>query len=119
MIAPSSYFNDDHDQTHSASFGLAYDSHGTFATFDGEYGSGFPFGEIDNAQGLPTRLNYLRVPAHTILNASIGASYGHSQMAFTVGNLLNHGYVIKQAGPFTDTEWGQGRTYGIKWTQNF
>jgi len=117
--APSSYFYDDHDQTHSASFGLAYQNHGTFGTLDGEYGSGFPFGEIDDAQGNPTTLNYVRVPVHTILNGSVGAQLGHSQIAFTVGNLLNHGYVIKQAGPFTDTEWGQGRTYGVKWTQNF
>ncbi len=117
--APSSYFYDDHDQTHSASFGLAYGSHGTFGTLDGEYGSGFPFGEIDNAQGSPATLNYLRVPVHTILNASVGAQVGHNQIALQVGNLLNHGFVIKQAGPFTDTEWGQGRTYGVKWTQNF
>jgi len=117
--APSSYFYDDHDQTHSASFGLAYGSHGSFATLDGEYGSGFPFGEIDDTQGNPTTLNYVRVPVHTILNASVGAQIGHNQIALQVGNLLNHGYVIKQAGPFTDTEWGQGRTYGVKWTQNF
>jgi len=117
--APSSYFYDDHDQTHSASFGLAYQGRGTFATLDGEYGSGFPFGEIDTAQGSPIGLNFLRVPVHTILNASVGTQIGHSQVALTVGNLLNHGYVIKQAGPFTDTEWGQGRTYGVKWTQNF
>ncbi len=117
--APSSYFSVDHDQTHSASFGLAYQKQGTFATLDGEYGSGFPFGEIDDAQGSPVTLNYLRVPAHTILNGSVGTQLGHSQIALVVGNLLNHGYVIKQAGPFTDTEWGQGRTYGVKWTQNF
>jgi len=27
--------------------------------------------------------------------------------------------VIKQASPFSDREWGQSRTLGVKWTQSF
>ena len=129
--APTDYFNDDHDQTHTASFGLSYNARGSYATLDGEYGSGFPYGEIDrlgsegnpvlDPQGnpFPTAINYVRVPVHTILNFGIGTTLGSSQIAFTVDNLLNHGYVIKEAGPFSDVEWGQGRSYGVKWTQNF
>ena len=41
------------------------------------------------------------------------------QLAFTVDNLLNHGYVVKQASAFSDVEWGQGRAYGVKLTQSF
>lgn len=117
--APTSYFYDDHDQTHSASFGLSYDNKGTFATVDGEYGSGFPYGQANDAQQHPVALNYMRVPVHTILNLSLGTTLGHNQVALTVGNLLNHGYVIKEAGPFTNTQWGQGRVYGVKWTSAF
>ena len=129
--SPTTYFNDDHDQTHTASFGVSYSAHGSYATLDGEYGSGFPYGEIDRVdangnpildpQGnpFPVTINYLRVPVHTILNFGIGTTVGSTQIAFTVDNLLNHGYVIKEAGPFSDVEWGQGRAYGVKLTQNF
>lgn len=128
---PTTYFNDDHDQTHTASFGLSYSLRGSYATLEGEYGSGFPYGEIDrldangspilDASGspFPTTINYLRVPVHTILNFGIGTTFGTMQLAFTVNNLLNHGYVIKQAGPFSNVEWGQGRAYGVKLTQSF
>jgi len=129
--APTNYFNDDHDQTHTASFGLSYSLRGSYATLDGEYGSGFPYGEIDrlgangspvlDASGnpFPVSINYIRVPVHTILNLGIGTTLGSMQLAFTVNNLLNHGYVIKEAGPFSDVEWGQGRAYGVKLTQSF
>ena len=129
--APTGYFYDDHDQTHTASLGVTYSRRGAYATLDGEYGSGFPYGEIDqlgpsgapvlDAQGnpFPTQLNYIRVPAHTILNFGVGTTFGTMQLAFTVDNLLNHGYIIKQASAFSDIEWGQGRAYGVKLTQSF
>jgi hypothetical protein len=129
--APTGYFYDDHDQTNTASFGVSYSAHRSYTTLDGEYGSGFPYGEIDrlDANGnpilddqgnpFPTQLNYIRVPVHTILNFGIGTTLGSTQIAFTVDNLLNHGYVIKQAGAFSDIEWGQGRAFGVKLTQNF
>ena len=44
---------------------------------------------------------------------------GRGRLALSALNVLNHGYVIKQASPFSDREWGQGRTLGVKWTQNF
>ncbi len=129
--APPNYFNADHDQTHTASFGLSYSLRGSYATLDGEYGSGFPYGEINrlgpdgnpvlDASGspFPTTINFLRVPVHTILNFGIGTAVGSMQLAFTVDNFLNHGYVIKEAGPFSNVEWGQGRAYGVKLTQSF
>ena len=129
--APTTYFNDDHDQTHTASFGVSYTAHGSYVTLDGEYGSGFPYGEIDrlgpdgnpvlDASGnpFPTTINYIRVPVHTILNFGVGTTVGSMQLAFTVDNFLNHGYVIKEAGPFSNVEWGQGRSYGVKLTQSF
>lgn len=112
--APPGYFYDDHDQTHTASVGLAYEKHGYTVNLDGEYGSGFPYGQSD--AGLP---NFYRVPAHFIFNLEIGAKIGTGQIALSALNILNHGYVIKQASPFSDREWGQGRTLGVKWTQNF
>lgn len=112
--APPGYFYDDHDQTHTASVGLAYQKRGQTVSLDGEYGSGFPYGQSD--AGLP---NFFRVPPHFILNLEIGTQIGRGQLALSALNLLNHGYVIKQASPFSDREWGQARAYGIKWTQNF
>jgi hypothetical protein len=112
--APPGYFYEDHDQTHTASVGLAYARRGQTVSLDGEYGSGFPYGQSD--VGLP---NFYRVPAHFIFNLEIGSQIGRGRLALSALNVLNHGYVIKQASPFSDREWGQGRTLGVKWTQNF
>jgi hypothetical protein len=112
--APPGYFYEDHDQTHTASVGLSYQKRGYSANLDGEYGSGFPYGQ--NAVGLP---NVYRVPAHFIFNLELGTQIGRGQLALSTQNILNHGYVIKQASPFSDREWGQGRALGVKWTQNF
>ena len=112
--APPGYFYDDHDQTHTASAGLAYAKRGQTISLDGEYGSGFPYGE--DANGLP---NVYRVPAHFIFNLELGTQIGRGRFALSALNVLNHGYVIKQASPFSDREWGQSRTLGVKWTQNF
>ena len=112
--APPGYFYEDHDQTHTASVGLAYAKHGVTINLDGEYGSGFPYGQSD--AGLP---NFYRVPAHFIFNLELGARIGQGRFALSASNVLNHGYVIKQASPFSDREWGRGRTLGVKWTQNF
>ncbi len=112
--APPGYFYDDHDQTHTASVGVDYAARGLLAGIDGEYGSGFPYGQ-DNLGNV----NIYRVPPHFIFNANVGAQIGHGQISLTVDNLVNHPYVIKQASPFTDQEFGQGRTYGVKWTQTF
>ena len=112
--APPGYFYEDHDQTHTASVGLAYAKHGVTINLDGEYGSGFPYGQSD--AGLP---NFYRVPAHFIFNLELGTRIGQGRFALSASNVLNHGYVIKQASPFSDREWGRGRTLGVKWTQNF
>ena len=112
--APPGYFYEDHDQTHTASVGLAYAKRGLTVNLDGEYGSGFPFGQSD--AGLP---NFYRVPAHFIFNLELGTRIGQGRFALSASNVLNHGYVIKQASPFSDREWGRGRTLGVKWTQNF
>ena len=112
--APPGYFYEDHDQTHTASLGLAYEKHGQSINLDGEYGSGFPYGQSD--AGLP---NFYRVPAHFVFNLQVATKIGRGQLALSAFNLLNHGYVIKQASQFSDREWGQGRTLGVKWTQNF
>ena len=112
--APPGYFYDDHDQTHTASVGLSYQKRGNTINLDGEYGSGFPYGQ--DTAGLP---NVYRVPAHFIFNLELGTQIGRGQLALSAQNILNHGYVIKQASPFSDREWGQGRALGVKWTQNF
>ena len=112
--APPGYFYEDHDQTHTASVGLAYQKRGQTVSLDGEYGSGFPYGQ--SAAGLP---NFYRVPPHFVLNLEVGTQIGRGQLAVSAQNLLNHGYVIKQASPFSDREWGQGRALNVKWTQSF
>ncbi|MDQ2801098.1 MAG: TonB-dependent receptor [Armatimonadota bacterium] len=111
---PPGYFYADHDQTHTASVGLSYDHHGVSLNLDGEYGSGFPYGQ--DALG---NVNIYRVPVHFIFNLELASQLGRGRLALSADNILNHPYVIKQASPFSDREWGQGRTLGVKWTQSF
>ena len=125
--APTDYFYDDHDQTNTVSFGMDYESHGVYANFDGEYGSGFPYGQptdamgnpILDANGNPTALNYIRVEPHTTLNFTVGGKHGPLELAFLVNNILNYAYIIKQAGAFSNTQWAPGRTFGAKVTLSF
>lgn len=115
------YFYDDHDQTDTASFGTSYDHHGTFADLEGEYGSGFPFGEVDNppGSGNAVAINYEFLEPHLIFNLETGKTFGSSQIALTVDNILNHPYTIKLAGAFSGAQYGEARTLGMKFTQNF
>lgn len=129
--APSGYFYDDHDQTNTAAFGVAYEHRQTYANFDGEYGSGFTFGETDATDSsgnpvldsggnpVPTALNFLRTHPHLTFNATAGRHLGSIDVAFVIDNILNHAYIIKQASVFSDTEWAQGRSYGLKLTMKF
>ncbi len=118
--APPGYFYDDHDQTHTASFGLSYERGGSFASLDGEYGSGFPYGALNDAAGNVVALNYIRVEPHVIFNFDVGANLGkNTQVALIVDNLLNHPFLLKQASPFVNTQWEEGRSVGVKFTQNF
>jgi len=107
----SDYFPVDHDQLDTASVGLSYDHAGTFASLDGEYGSGFPYQDDSGA--------FRRVSPHFIFNGAIGGTVKNIQAAITVSNILNHGYVIKQAGTFSDQEYGAGRIYGARLTFSF
>jgi len=107
------YFYDDHDQTDTASFGVSFKHAGLFWDIDGEYGSGFRYG--DNG----TQVNYLRTEPHLIFDTSAGATTGHSALAFSVINVLNHPYIITEGGVFSQQQWGQARTYGMKYTYNF
>jgi hypothetical protein len=111
---PSGYIPDDHDQTHTASFGTSYTHNGTFLTLDGEYGSGFPYSPGSNV------FQYVFTHPHLSFDTSYGFKATHSvDVALLVGNLLNNAYIIKQAGEFSDTEWAPGRTYGVRLTKNF
>jgi hypothetical protein len=118
-VVPTDYFYVDHDQTNTASFGVSYDAHGVYADLEGEYGSGFPYGQLNDAGGNPIGLNYLRVRPHTTLDFTIGGHRGPVELAFLVSNVLNYAYVIKQASPFSNTQWAPGRTFGAKLTLSF
>lgn len=115
------YFYDDHDQTDTASFGTSYERKGKFADLEGEYGSGFPYGEVDNppGSGNAVAVNYLFLEPHLIFNLETGQNIGHSQIAFTVDNILNHPYTIKLAGSFSGAQYGAARTLGVRYTLNF
>jgi hypothetical protein len=117
---PTAYFYDDHDQTYTSTFGLSYSRRGTFADLIGEYGSGQPYGEIDDADGNATAVNYLRVAPHVTLNLDAGVRVGHgTNLSVFADNLLNHGYVIKQITDLSDAQWAQGRVIGIRLGQDF
>jgi hypothetical protein len=117
--APAHYFYDDHDQTNTASFGFSYNARAVYADLDGEYGSGFPYGEIDDSAGNPTALDFIRTEPHLTLDFTVGGKRGPLGLAFLVNNLFNDSYVIKQASAFSDIQWAPGRTYGVKLTLNF
>lgn len=112
MSSSPNYGPVDHDQTNTASVGLDYDNAGTFASLDGEYGSGFPY--VDAVTG-DTR----RVSPHFIFNMAAGRKMGSFQLAVTIDNILNHGYIIKEASQFSDQEFGAPRTYGVRATFSF
>ena len=112
--APPGYFYDDHDQTQTASMGVAFNNRGSSFNIDGVYGSGLPYGS--DAAG---NQNIYRVDPHFIVNIAAALPLPDGQIEFTIDNLLNHPYVIKQASIFTDQEYGQTRSFGIKVTQNF
>jgi hypothetical protein len=108
------YIWDDHDETNAAAFGFDFDNKGSFANFDGEYGSGFPYFGNSNLSDLEW------THPHLTIDTGCGTKIGRrGQIAFTVDNIFNHAYVIKQAGPFTNIQWSLGREYGMKWTQDF
>ncbi|MDR3710495.1 MAG: TonB-dependent receptor [Capsulimonadaceae bacterium] len=111
--ASPNYFYDDHDQTDTASTGLTYEHNGTFLDLDGEYGSGFPYGQNGD------QINYIRTEPHFIIDSSMGATIKRGTIEFTVINLLNHPYIITQGGVFSTQQWGQGRTFGVKYTYGF
>jgi len=111
---PSGYIPDDHDQTNTASLGTDYNHDGTFFTLDGEYGSGFPYNPGSDV------FQYERTHPHISFDTAYGFKLTHTyDVAFTVSNIFNHAYIIKQAGEFSDTEWAPGRAYGIRFTKNF
>jgi hypothetical protein len=111
---PSGYIPDDHDQTNTASFGSAYNFNGKFFTFDGEYGSGFPYNPGTDV------FQYEWTHPHLTFDSSYGFKITHTyDVTLTMANMLNHAYIIKQAGEYSDTEWSPGRTYGIRLTKNF
>jgi hypothetical protein len=120
---PIGYFFVDHDQTETSSFGLSYKRGDTYADLDGEYGSGFPYGQMGSSAA-PTAINYIFTDPHTTFDLDFGTRLwttriGTGQIGFLVDNVLNHAYIIKYAGAFSGTEWAPGRAYGIKLTQNF
>ena len=117
---PTAYFYDDHDQTYTSTFGLSYSRRGTFADLAGEYGSGQPYGEIDDDSGNATAVNYLHVPPHVILNLDAGVRVSHgTSVSVFADNILNHSYVVKQITDLSNAQWAQGRVIGLRLGQDF
>jgi len=111
---PPGWFYDDHDQTNTATVGVDYEHKGRFIDLDGEYGSGFPYGQ--NPAG---DINYMRVEPHFIFDTDFGVKIKRNTFTISVINVLNHPYVIKYASAFTNQDYGQGRTFGVKWAVTF
>jgi outer membrane receptor protein involved in Fe transport len=83
----------------------------TFATLQTEYGTGFPT-QFQNGQG--------RLPAHWILDASLGrsADRGSHGIGYTlsVENLLDKRYLIKVNNGFNTTQWNAPRRIVLRLT---
>jgi hypothetical protein len=117
---PSTYFYDDHDQTYTASVGITYGRRGVFADADADYGSGQPYGEIDNASGIPIAVNFRRVPAHFVVNCDIGKLFATQlTTALFVDNAFNDAYVIKQTTSLSNAQFAQGRIIGARVSRQF
>ncbi len=111
------YIFDDHDETNSVSSGLSYGAGSTFATLDAEYGSGFPYYEASATNDFAYEH---RSPTHLILDTGVGTDiFRGGQLAFTANNIFDHPFIVKEAGPFTDTQWALGRQLGVKLTLDF
>jgi hypothetical protein len=96
---------EDHDQTWDGNvyvtrrFGRELQN---FATLGTEYGTGYPV-EFQNGEG--------RLPAHFIVNATVGRSAGphHIGYQLSVDNLFDHRYLIKVNNGFNTTQWNAPR----------
>lgn len=104
---------EDHDQTWAGNafltrrFGPGLR---TFATLQAEYGTGFPV-EFESGEG--------RLPAHWVLNASLGRSAERRAglgWQLDVENLLDHRYVIKVNNGFNTTQWNAPRRVVLRLT---
>src|SRR5665213_1208170 len=105
---------EDHDQRWAAN--VFYTQHfgrdlRSFATLQTEYGTGFPV-EFESGEG--------RLPAHWILDASLGRSADRAakRLGYTlsVENLLDHRYVIKVNNGFNTTQWNGPRRFVLRVT---
>jgi outer membrane receptor protein involved in Fe transport len=105
---------EDHDQRWSAN--AFYTRHfggglRSFATLQAEYGTGFPV-QFESGQG--------RLPAHWILDASVGHSADQATKRFgytlSVENLLDHRYVVKINNGFNTTQWNAPRRFVLRVT---
>jgi outer membrane receptor for ferrienterochelin and colicin len=119
LFAPDAVANltlqpEDHDQRWSAN--VFYTQHlghdlRSFATLQTEYGTGFPV-EFESGEG--------RLPAHWILDASLGRSADRAakRLGYTlsVENLLDHRYVIKVNNGFNTTQWNGPRRFVLRVT---
>ncbi len=97
---------EDHDQTWAGNafftrrFGAGLR---TFATLQTEYGTGFPV-EFESGQG--------RLPAHWIVNASLGRSAERRAglgWQLDVENVFDHRHIIKVNNGFNTTQWNAPR----------
>jgi len=116
---PPNYFYDDHDQTYTASFGLDYNHDERYISISGDYGSGYPYGQLNDANGNPTALNYIFVPSHLTFDFGAGMPIRKFAVALSVTNVFNHPFVLTEASPFSEVQWSQGRNIGVKLTYNF
>ena len=116
---PPGYFIDDHDRTHVAAMNLSYDGKRTYALLTGEFASGLPFGELEDANGDPVSINFNRAPSYFLLNFGVGHKFRSGfEVAFNVNNLLDKKYVIAEDNLFRRSIFGQRRAFGMKasWT---
>ena len=112
---PPGYFIDDHDRTHVAAMNLSYDGKKTYALLTGEFATGLPFGELEDANGDPIAINFNRAPSYFILNAGIGHKFRNGfEIAANVNNLLDKQYILAEDSLFRRSIYGQRRMFSVK-----
>ncbi len=112
---------EDHDQTvasvagYTDRFGLSKE---WYATFEGDYGTGYPVAFENATSTLSGRL-----PSHLTFNGSVGRNLSVGDhglgLRLDIDNLLNHQYIVKIANGFNTTQIAPGRSILLRLTAPF
>jgi len=117
---PPGNFLDDHDQTSTVCATFNYHQKRNYGLVQYEFASGLPWGEIDDTNGNPVKINFERVPSQSYINLGFGHHFTDKlSTSLSIDNLFNHAYDLIQDNEFRRSVYGDGRTLTLKTTLDF